>query len=90
MKYDKSEYEEAEFYGCEEDGVENHQQKLVKCVKPHTCVSCQKEIQKGENALRETGFMPFDGPVSCYTCIPCLDKWLDEINGDESEADHGK
>ena len=31
--------------------------------------------------LRESGFMDNE-PVSCYTCIPCLDKWLDEINGE--------
>jgi len=78
MKYPKSEYEETEFYPSDEE-ITNHQQKIVKTRKPHKCVNCQKEIKQGENALRETGFL--DGqPLSCYTCIECCDKWLDEIN----------
>lgn len=79
MKYPISEYEETEFYPPDEEIV-NHQQKVVKVRKPHKCVDCQKEIKQGEYALRETGFMD-DEPVSCYTCIECCDKWLDEING---------
>jgi hypothetical protein len=27
-------------------------------------------------------------PVSSYTCTDCMDKWLDEINGDEEEWWH--
>lgn len=39
---------------------------------------CDGEIQPGEHAYLETGFL--DGaPVSCYTCLPCIDKWLDEL-----------
>ena len=78
MKYSKEEYENAEIYAGEDD-VLNYKSKLVQTRKAHTCVMCQKEIAIGENMLRESGFL--DGaPVSCYTCIPCLDKWLDEIN----------
>lgn len=79
MKYQLSEYMETEFYMGDEE-ILNHQQKVVKVRKAHRCVSCQKEIQKGENALYESGFMDAQ-PVSCYTCIDCCDKWLDEING---------
>lgn len=80
MKYPISEYEETEFYPPDEEIV-NHRQKVVKVRKPHKCCNCQAEIQKGENAIRETGYM-YDGPVSCYICISCCDKWLDEINGE--------
>ena len=85
MKYRVEEYEDSGFYGCEEDEVENYKQKVVKCRKAHECASCQKEIETGEYALSETGFM--DGEfVSCYTCIDCLDKWLDRINGCDDDA----
>lgn len=85
MKYSKEEYENAEIYAGEDD-VLNYKSKLVKTRKSHICVMCQKEITRNENALRESGFM--DGaPVSCYTCIPCLDKWLDEINEVEEDGE---
>jgi hypothetical protein len=42
---------------------------------------CESEIKAGEQALLETGFL--DGkPVSSYTCLSCIDKWLDETKGD--------
>jgi hypothetical protein len=38
---------------------------------------CEKEIQIGDHALLEKGFM--DGkPVSSYTCLPCIEVWLEE------------
>lgn len=80
-KYSIEDYENAEFYYGEED-VLNYKSKVVKIRKNHKCVNCQKEVAKGSSMLRESGFM--DGqPVSCYTCLPCLDKWLDEINEEE-------
>ena len=87
MKYSIKDYENADFYYGEEDVV-NYKSKVVKTRKIHKCVNCQNEIVQGENALRESGFMDNE-PVSCYTCIPCLDKWLDEING-EVENENGK
>ena len=82
MKYEKELYENTEFYGMEEE-IENHQQKIVKCRKPHKCVDCQDMIIIGEQALRETGFL--EGmPVSAYTCISCCDKWLDELKEEEA------
>ena len=70
--------ENADFYYGEED-ILNYKSKVVKTRKSHKCVNCQNEVAKGENMLRESGFM--DGePVSCYTCLDCLDEWLDELN----------
>jgi len=79
MKYKPEDYSirDTGFYGLEDDGVENYKEKLVKCRKPHKC-NCGKEIQIGEHAIRETGFMEGE-PVSCYTCTDCMDKWMDEI-----------
>lgn len=79
MKYPINEYIETDFYLADEE-IQNHHQKIVKTRKPHKCASCQREIAKGEDALYEAGFMD-KRPVSCYTCIDCCDRWLDEING---------
>lgn len=88
MKYKPEDYINSGFYEGDEDLV-NHKEKVVKCRKPHKCMGgCEKEIAIGEYALRETGFMD-NKPVSVYTCLPCIDKWLDEINGggDDVEGD---
>ena len=86
MKYTLEEYINSGFYDGDMDTeVENHKSRIVKCRKPHKCVGgCESEIQAGEYALLETGFL--DGkPVSCYTCLPCLDKWLDKLKGLEED-----
>lgn len=88
MKYKPEDYIDCGFYSGEDD-IEKHSEKVVKCRKPHQCSTCSKEIQAGDHALLEKGFL--DGmPVSCYTCLACIDEWLDElaeIEGDgEKEA----
>ena len=86
MKYKPEDYINSGFYDGDMDSeVENPKSKVVKCRKPHKCVGgCETEIQVGEYALLETGFL--DGkPVSCYTCLPCIDKWLDELNALETD-----
>jgi len=83
MKYEKDLYIDSGFYGCDED-LECHKEKVVKCRKPHTCASCEKEIKVGEQALNESGF--FDGePVSSYTCLECIEEWLEESGQVETE-----
>ena len=85
MKRKLEEYIDCGFYEGDED-IANYQQKVVKCRKDHLCSSCQQKIGKGKHSLRETGFM--DGaPVQNYVCIPCLDKWLDEIEPIEDGND---
>lgn len=77
MKYKPEDYIESGIYGMDDDDIVDKKEKIVKCRKPHKCMSCEKEIAIGDNALRETGFM--DGkPVSCYTCLPCIEEWLEE------------
>ncbi len=88
MKYDKELYLDSGIYGFDEEGVINKKEKLVVCRMPHICASCACEIPKGEQALYESGFL--DGkPVSCYTCLGCIEEWLEETgqagNGDEEE-----
>ena len=85
MKYKPEDYIDSGFYGGDFEDIENKKEKVVKCRKPHECTGgCGTVIQPGEYALLETGF--FEGqPVSCYTCLPCIDAWLDEIIGEENE-----
>lgn len=85
MKYKPEDYLDTNFYPGDED-VLNHQEKVVKCRKPHQCVSCDKEITKGDYALRETGFLDNE-PVSSYTCLPCIEEWLEESGQVETEEE---
>lgn len=76
MKYPIEMYTDSGFYGDYAD-AENYKEKVVKCRKSHKCSTCQTEIEPGEYALRETGFL--DGePVSAYTCLKCIEEWLEE------------
>ena len=85
MKYTEQEYIDSEFYGLDED-ISSYKAKVVKCRKPHQCVCCESEIAVGEHAFYESGFMDSE-PVSSYTCLPCIDKWLDEINGCDEDLE---
>jgi len=88
MKYAKEMYLDSGFYGGDfDDDIENHKEKVVKCRKPHKCIGgCEAEISIGDYALLETGFMDGD-PVSCYTCLPCIEAWLQESGQVEARQD---
>jgi hypothetical protein len=80
MKYTPDEYINSGFWDGDMDSeVQNPSAKVSKCRKPHKCCcGCGSEIQAGDYALVETGFL--DGkPVRCYTSLICIDKWLDEM-----------
>jgi hypothetical protein len=80
MKYKPEDYVSCDFYGGDDTEIENHNAKVVKCRKPHKCMGgCDGKIKPGEYALCETGFIDKQ-PMSSYTCLPCIDKWLDEIH----------
>lgn len=86
MKYDKELYLDSGFCGGDfGDDITNHKEKIVKCRKTHKCSGgCNREIQVGEYALLETGFI--DGrPLSCHTCLPCIESWLEESGQVETE-----
>lgn len=83
MKYGKELYIDSGIYGLDED-IQNHKEKIVKCKKSHICASCEKEIKVGEQALYESGFC--DGePVSAYTCLECIEEWLEESGQVETD-----
>ncbi|SHN06105.1 hypothetical protein SAMN02746066_04663, partial [Anaerosporobacter mobilis DSM 15930] len=52
-------------------------EKVVKCKKEHTCVICQRTIDKGKFALSESGFCDGEA-VSAYTCIECVENVIEE------------
>ena len=85
LKYDKELYLDNEIYGLDEDFVKRSE-KVVKCRKPHECNNCGNEIESGNYAICETGFM-YGNPVSTYTCIKCMEGWMEELGrvetGDE-------
>lgn len=85
MKYDKDLYIDSGIYGLDED-IRNYNEKIVKCRKSHKCVSCEREINRGEEALYESGFTD-DGAVSAYTCLECVEKWLEESGQVETDED---
>lgn len=78
MKYDEELYLDSGLYDADMDvDILGHKEKIVKCRKEHTCNACQRTIKVGEQALYESGFM--DGkPLSSYTCLECIEKWLEE------------
>lgn len=78
MKYEPDDYLNSGFYDNDDTEIEHHQEKIVTCRKPHPCGGgCEREIQIGEQALCESGFMG-NKPVRCYTCLPCIEAWLEE------------
>lgn len=86
MKYTPEEYINSGFYDGDMDvNILNYKVKIVKCRKPHKCNGgCDTEIKAGDYAMLETGFMEGE-PVTSHTCLPCIDKWLDELKAMESE-----
>lgn len=86
MKYDEKLYIDTGIYGYEEEGMSCRKEKIVKCRKFHKCASCGKEIRKDEQAIRESGFLD-DEVVCCYTCLECIEKWLEESGLIDDEMD---
>lgn len=85
MKYDEDLYIDSDFYGADMDGeYQKNSEKIVKCRKPHECTGgCKRTIKAGEYAVCEKGFL--DGkPVSYYTCLECIEEWLEESGQVES------
>lgn len=62
--------------------------KLVRVRKEHVCHMSQggpepmHNIQPGEMARHESAFVDGSHWGSYYCCIPCMDAWFDELNGD--------
>lgn len=85
MKYKTEDYLDSGFYSDMDEDIEDKKEKVVKCRKQHKCSTCEADIVIGAHALRETGFME-GKPVSCYTCLPCIDVWLEESGQVDSDG----
>lgn len=83
MKYELGLYVDSGFHTDSEE-ISAYVEKVVKCRKPHICSHCQKQIDVSEFAVRESGFMEGE-PVSAYTCINCIEEWLEESGQVEEE-----
>jgi len=88
MKYDEELYLDSGIYNGDcDDEMKCHKEKIIKCRNGHKCVSCGKDIKVGDQVLYETGFMD-NHPVSAYTCLPCIENWLEEsgqVDSDDPE-----
>ena len=63
--------------------IEFQRRRVVKTAKPHQCVNAEDvhDLPAGSWAVADTAKV--DGSVgTCYTCLPCLDKWAKEIRYD--------
>ncbi len=89
LKYDKKLYIDSGIYGIGDEDVSCHKEKLVKCRKPHKCSSCGSDINIGDYALYESGFMDGEA-VSCHTCTKCVEDWLEESGQIDDEEDNNE
>lgn len=89
MKYTKEQYIEAMYgYFGPDDETSHNAIALIKTRKDHQCMGSEHH-HKGEIATIPTGLFAICetaihidmGRVSCYVCLPCADKWVDELEG---------
>jgi hypothetical protein len=65
--------------------------KMVRTRKEHDCHFGQIDgklhiIPKGELAVKDTALVDHEFWGTCYTCIPCLDKWIAELKSETCEC----
>lgn len=80
MKYTPQEYVDCGFYSPGENET-NYSSKVVKIRKERICAASfgkAHTIAKGDYALREVCILEGDGWQSAWTCLKCLDQWIDE------------
>lgn len=58
----------------------NYSFHLIKARKEHPCCNCEIGITKGQFCLLEKCVIPDEGWKNAYTCMPCLDKWMEEFS----------
>lgn len=78
LKYENSVYEHCGGIAEGDEYTRNITTKIVRTRKEHTCCLCQSQINKGDYALREKAIVEDFGWGSCYYCVPCIEKWLEE------------
>lgn len=86
MKYTNEQYlENMEGYFGPDEETSHEVLSIVKTRTPHQCMGTEHEgddeIPVKSMAVYENAIHIDIGRVSCYVCIPCADKWLDELLG---------
>ena len=88
MKYPEKMYIDSQIFSGDMDGSEsNFTEKVVKIRKPHKCCICEREIPKGEKMLMQKAVVEGMGWCSCYICLTCIEKWLEESGQVGTEED---
>lgn len=89
MKYDADEYLQWDPFEGDESEVACKTVKLVKVRKEHPCFiganpsgGDQHVIKIGELARAEKALIDGSFWSRSYVCIPCMDKWIDEMHGE--------
>lgn len=78
MKYSKETYEKGSYFELDLDGqTKKRTQKVVKCRITHSCILCNRTIEKDEYALNERAVVVGQGWGGCYICIKCCEDWLE-------------
>lgn len=86
MKYPEEMYKDSQIFAGDMDGSEsNFTEKVVQIRKSHKCCVCEKEFSKGEKMLIQRAVVEDMGWRSCYICLSCIEKWLEESGQVEVE-----
>lgn len=91
MKYSPDEYLSLNLFDGDESDVQCRSIRLLKVRKEHTCFLSmdqteQHMISKGETARLEKGLIDRSFWGSYYCCVPCMDRFIDELYGEEDES----
>lgn len=88
MKYLEEMYLDSQIFAGDRDVSERYfTEKIVKIRKSHKCCACQKEIPGGEKMVMQKAIVDDMGWCSCYICLPCIEKWLEESGQVDTEDD---
>lgn len=87
MKYSEEMYLDSQIFAGDMDGSEsNFSEKIVKTRKLHNCCVCGEEIASGTKMVMQSAVVQDMGWCSCYICLPCIEKWLEESGQVDSEV----
>lgn len=78
MKYTAQEYVNCNFYGEPGEGVHHYGARVIRINKDRKCVNCRKKVKSTTHMLVERAILTEEGRRTAYTCLPCLDKWIDQ------------
>lgn len=84
MKYTKEQYLNCGFYEITEEEID-YESKIVIIKKKKQCVVCREDCLSGSKMFFESCILEGIGRRNSYTCLNCLDKWIDHIGVEHCE-----